>query len=105
MTCLIKFKQFKTNKKSLLNELTSLQDLIIKDGIKDLKNNYDISKALRKLDNYRDFMTKNDKYALKRIKKVLQKGINDKNINDLTFNMGIIIGFLELRQDYDLNNL
>lgn len=97
-----RFKQFNTDKKTILLELESSLDLIIKDGINDLKNSSDISRSLSKLSHYKDFMTLSHKWTLKRINKLLanKDGINDNNKAEFVMLLSRLNGFLELKQEY-----
>ena len=96
------FKQFNTDKKTILEELESSLNLIIKDEIIDLKNASDISRSLTKLKHYKSFMHLSQKLTLWRVNRLLASGINDKNKAELTMLLSKLVGFLELKLEKEM---
>jgi hypothetical protein len=104
MQRVIKFKDFKKDKKSLINDLNSSINLMITNPT-DPNNATDLIKILRKLQDYKSYMTKEDKKALSEARKIVSKGITTQNSNVLRTLLASLVGFLEIKQEYDINNL
>lgn len=103
---MMNFRHFKADKESLENELRSINEIISKEEYGDhMINISDLSLILRKLDDYKLYMTRGDKAAFKRCKKIARKGEelhqNRKLINDIS----TLIGFVSSRIDHDVKNL
>ncbi|WCT53832.1 hypothetical protein PQ456_11465 [Paenibacillus kyungheensis] len=97
-------KAFKEDKEALRNELESIK-ILLERSPNDLQNLYDLSKPLRRLEDFKIYMKKTDKTAYKELGNIVKKGVIEKNSSQISYNLGIIIGFLETRIDIDLKNI
>lgn len=103
----INFKNFKTDKKSLLRDLIATRELLVYDEIDEyeLSNISDLSEILRRISDYKSYMKLNDTYALWNAKRIISKGINKKNKKSLLACISTLVGFLKTRIEIDINNL
>lgn len=82
----------KKEKKSLINDLKSCQDLIENDEQRGIS---DLSRIIRQLEEYKGLMEKNDLTSLKLLKRCVGK--TKKRDNEMTIiHINSLIGFLEL---------
>lgn len=94
-----KFKNYKSDKKEILNSLKGLLDLLSEDNIYDLKYISDSIVVISKLYCYKEFVTWNNRLIIMRINWILKKGINDKNKALLNFLLSKLIGSLDIKQE------
>ncbi|MHA4046531.1 hypothetical protein [Bacillus cereus] len=99
-----KIKAFKQDKKGLSNELESIKNLIISNP-QDDRNLYDLASPLRTLGEYKEFMEKEDKKALKELLSIVKSGSINGKSGKAIYNLGVLIGFLKKRIDMELNNI
>jgi len=105
---LIKFKDFKLDKKSLINELQSSKELIINASPNDIDSLYNVSELaviFRRLEDYKMYMEKTDKEALTKAKLILSRGIHVYNRSELIKHISTLIGFLQSRLEYDVKSI
>jgi maltooligosyltrehalose synthase len=99
---LMNFRNFKVDKKTLENELKSISTLLTSNAHgDDLQNISDLSQILRRLENYKLYMIRSDRAALKRCKSILKKGQINQNKHILINDINTLIGFLAARVELD----
>lgn len=99
-----KIKAFKQDKKALSNELESIKNLIISNPHDD-RNLYDLASPLRTLGEYKEFMEKEDKKALKELLSIVRSGSINGKSGKAIYDLGVLIGFLKKRINMELNNI
>ncbi|ENQ3081198.1 hypothetical protein ACEOWG_004562 [Bacillus cereus] len=99
-----KIKAFKQDKKGLSNELEAIKNLIISNPDDD-RNLYDLASPLRTLGEYKEFMEKEDKKALKELLSIVRSGSISGKSGKAIYDLGVLIGFLKKRIDMELNSI
>lgn len=101
-----KFKDYKKDQKGLYNDLKSTMDLIIATPAninpQDIR---DLSIILRRIEDYKLNMSRGDKSALRRVKKIVKKGITPNNISEFINLLGTLLGFLSTRSELDIRSI
>jgi hypothetical protein len=100
-----KFKNFKADKKSLMNDLISAREVLVIEESNELANISELSETLRRLSDYSLYMKFSDKVALWRANRIISKGINRKNQKKLLNCISTLVGFLKTRMEIDINNI
>lgn len=91
----------KKERKSLINDLKSCQDLLEQDNKKGIS---DLSRIVRQLDEYKGLMTKEDLSNLKALKKFIRSPLN-RDIERIMICINALIGFLELNTNNNLKHI
>ncbi|MEC0282417.1 hypothetical protein [Terribacillus saccharophilus] len=103
---MVNFRNFKTDRETLENELRSIASLLTSDDHGyDKMNASDLTTVLRKMEYYKPYMNISDKYAFWRCKQALKKGLINGENHKLIYDIGILIGFLSARVEIELRNI
>lgn len=97
-----KLKAFKEDKVGLMNELDAIR-ILVKRHPNDVQNLFDLSEPLRRLDDFKIYMRKQDKKAYAELTTIIRSGKLDDESSKVIHNLGILVGFLKVRIDFDLN--
>lgn len=91
----------KKEKKALVNDLKSCQDLLEKDEKRGIS---DLSRIIRQLDEYKGLMSKEDLGNLKTLKKSIHNPIK-RDVEQIIICINALIGFLELNTNNNIKHI